>query len=479
MNSSQTRIPDHVGGGMSDALLARLSSHVASHMGLHFPLTKWPALEKAFNSAAGELGFDNPEECANWFITTPITQELVESMAGYLTIGETYFLRENRSFEIFTAEIIPEIIRKRCGDKQRLRIWSAGCATGEEPYSMAILLDKMNNALKEWNIFILATDINPKALRKATDGIYTEWSFRNTPSWLKENYFRKSADGRLQLISQIKKMVDFSYLNLVEDFYPSLPSGTNAMDVIFCRNVLMYFTPEFARKVVECFYRSLVDEGWLIVSPCEASQVLFSQFKAVSFQDAVLYRKEGNGERGKGTKAESGNRRIGERGKSRIGETVKLRNGETEQKEAVSPIPPFSDSPLQSVPLCRTLANQGKLAEALMLLEQVIAADKLNPGLHYLQAMILQEQGADSEAKAALKRVLYLDQKFVLAHVALATLALRQGIRKDFQRYLENAFSLLGGYQADEILPESEGMTAGRLMKIIGAMDVMGDRDES
>ena len=101
-----------MGGGMSDALLARLSSHVAAHMGLHFPPAKWQTLEKAFSSAAKELCFQDTEECADWFITTPLSKELVESMAGFLTIGETYFLRENRSFEILTEEIIPEIISK-------------------------------------------------------------------------------------------------------------------------------------------------------------------------------------------------------------------------------------------------------------------------------------------------------------------------------------------------------------------------------
>ena len=131
-----------------------------------------------------------------------------------------------------------------------------------------------------------------------------------------------------------------------------------------------------------------------------------------------------------------------------------------------------------NVLLCRILANQGRLDEALMLLEKVIAGDKLNPGLHYLRAMILQEQGADNEASTSLKNALYLDQNLVIAHVALANLALRLGNQKEYRKYLKNALSILSGYGEDEILPESEGMTAGRLMKIIGAMDVMGDRNE-
>jgi chemotaxis protein methyltransferase CheR len=432
-------------------------------------------------------------------------------MAGCLTIGETYFFRENRSFEILAEEIIPEIILKRRGGEQRLRIWSAGSSTGEEPYSMAILLHRMNNVLKEWNISILATDINPKALRKAVEGVYTEWSFRNPPSWLKENYFRKSVDGLLKLISPIKKMVNFSYLNLVEDCYPSLSSDTNAMDVIFCRNVLMYFTPELAGKVVERFHRSLVDGGWLVVSPCEASQVSYPQFKAVSFPGAVFYQKQAPGIELRGNKNPEPKVRFTTpliplfqplpskptsaplKPLPAILPPVPLE--QTDFKEALALynkglypeaetmlaplLPPNHENVKANVLLCRIRANQGKLAEALTLLEQAITADKLNPGLHYLRAMILQEQGSDNEASISLKRALYLDRNLVIAHVALANLALRLGKHKEYRKYLENALSILGGYQPDEILPESEGMTAGRLMKIIGAMDVMGGRNES
>jgi chemotaxis protein methyltransferase CheR len=510
MDLNRMPIPGAMAGGMSDAMLARLSTHVASHMGLHFPRAKWHDLERAFSSAARELGFQDPRECANRFLTTPISQELVESMAGYLTVGETYFFRENRSFEIVTEEILPAIIRKRLGGEQRLRIWSAGCATGEEPYSMAILLHRMENTLKEWNICILATDINPKALRKARAGIYTGWSFRNPPDWLKKNYFKKGVDGTLTIRSSIKKMVDFSSLNLVADFYPSLPSDTNAMDVIFCRNVLMYFTPELAGKVVERFHRSLVEGGWLIVSPCEASHIHYPGFKTVNFRDATFFRKEGpaamlrvtNGSQPEvlfspspcslsqppptkvpapPLEALAVLRPFIAVEQTDFEEALVLYERGFYQEAEIRLAPllvPNQESIRANVLLCRIRANQGRLDEALILVDAAIAADKIDPGLHYLRAMIFQEQGEDHEAGASLRRALYLDQKLVLAHVAQANLAMRQGRPKEFQKHLENALSILGEYQPDEIIPESEGMTAGRLMKSIRAMDVMGDRHE-
>ena len=108
-------------------------------------------------------------------------------------------------------------------------------------------------------------------LEKAAEGLYSEWSFRDTPDWIKERYFKRKKNGLFEISPHIRKRVTFSYLNLAEDVYPSLTNGRNAMDVIFCRNVLMYFSPEGVRRIGQNFHRSLVNGGWLIVSPVEMS----------------------------------------------------------------------------------------------------------------------------------------------------------------------------------------------------------------
>ncbi|MDA8412820.1 MAG: hypothetical protein M0023_03430 [Desulfobacteraceae bacterium] len=507
MNCSPSRIPEPA-GKMPEELLARLSPQITDRMGLYFPPARWQTLENAFCLVAMDLGFQDPVACANWFISTPISRELVESLAVYLTVGETYFLREDRSFEIFTDEIIPEIIRKRGGGEQRLRIWSAGCATGEESYSIAILLARMRHFLHDWPISILATDINPRALRKAKEGVYTEWSFRTTPPWLKERYFEKCGHNRWALIPAIKKMVDFSYLNLAEDPYPSLPVHTNAMDVIFCRNVLMYFTPDLARKVVERFHRSLVDGGWLIVSPCESSQVLYPQFKAVKFPGAVFYQKQSPGTDPQGASAHEAQAWSATRSveplpvkerspllKSVPALRTPVPQGQTDFEAArslyekglylqaeqkLAPLlPPSRQNIRETVLMCHIHANQGKLAEARQLLEQAILADKLNPGLHNLRAMILQEQGDDHEAAVALKRALYLDQDLVLAHFSLANIGLRQGKHRESRRHFAQVLALLDRYRPDEVIPESDGMQAWRLREIIKATTAgIGQGDE-
>lgn len=277
---------------ISNISLSRLSELISSHMGLHFPTDRWPDIQRGIRSAAREFGFNDAESCIQWLFSSPLNRNQIEILASHITVGETYFFREKQLFDILGEHILPELIHLRRKPDRLLRIWSAGCATGEEPYSIAILLSNMIPDIKDWNVTILATDINPRFLEKASTGLYKEWSFRKTPSELKEKYFTKAKENCFKIHPQIMKMVRFSYLNLAEDTYPSLLNDTNAMDLIFCKNVLMYFNPEHQKKVIRKLYQALVDGGWLAVGPSETSQILFSKFVNVNFPEAILYRKD-------------------------------------------------------------------------------------------------------------------------------------------------------------------------------------------
>jgi chemotaxis protein methyltransferase CheR len=277
---------------ISSSMLSQLSEFIAREMGLHFPTGRWADLERGIRSAAREFDFEDVEVCIEWLLSSRPVREKVEILASHLTIGETYLFREKKIFEALEESVLPELIRSRSGGGQRLRIWSAGCATGEEPYSVAILLSKIIPDFNNWNVTILSTDINPRFLQKALLGVYSEWSFRDCPRWVKDKYFKETKDGRFEIVLDIKKRVIFSHHNLAEDPYPSLLNNTNAMDIIFCRNVLMYFAQDQVNKVVQGFYDCLIDGGWLIVSPTEASHVLYPQFTVVNFPGAILYRKE-------------------------------------------------------------------------------------------------------------------------------------------------------------------------------------------
>jgi chemotaxis protein methyltransferase CheR len=207
---------------LSDTLLSHLSEFVAAQIGLRFSRERWRDLERGIGSAAREFGFRDAESCVRWLVSSPLTRSQIEILADHLTVGETYFFREASCFEWLERRVLPELIRAGRESERRLRIWSAGCCTGEEPYSIAMLLDLMVPDLNDWNITILATDINPRFLKKAQEGVYTEWSFRDTPGRIKERYFIERKRGHYEITASIKKRVTFSYLNLAEDVYPSL-----------------------------------------------------------------------------------------------------------------------------------------------------------------------------------------------------------------------------------------------------------------
>lgn len=493
---------------VSNALLARLSDFVAAQMGLNFPDGRWADLQRGLQAASREFGFAEAGACAEWLLSAPLTKRQIEILASVLTVGETYFFREKKSLEILAQQILPELIQARRGGEQRLRLWSAGCCTGEEPYSLAILLHRILPDLPHWNITLLATDINPRFLRKAAAGKFGQWSFRDAPAWLQADYFTRTGPGQWTIHPEIRRMVSFSHLNLAEDAYPSLLNDTNAMDVILCRNVMMYFTPAQAAKVIQNFHHCLVEGGWLLVSPSEASHVLFPQYVAANFPEAILYRKDSAPARAiYPLKTEPDSFPPLNTGPDAAPEPDADTEFRAEDDEAVSPkaaepspaapvSTPYSEARAcyeqgryaeatelllrghsgQGLPepralplLARAFANQGKLKEAFDWCNRAIAADKLNPATHYLRATILQEQGAEEEAVRSLQRALYLDPDFVLAHFDLGNLAMRQGRLAEARRHGENALRLLRQRQPDELVPESEGITAGRLGELIEA----------
>lgn len=465
---------------LPDALLSRLSEFVAIQTGLHFPPERWGDLERGIAAAAPDFNFPDVESCAQWLLAAPLTRHMNKVLASHLSVGETYFFREKQSLDILGEQVLPQLLQSRRQNERRLRIWSAGCSTGEEAYTIAILLDRLIPDLKEWNITILATDFNPKFLRKAAQGVYGEWSFRDAPGWLRERYFTNGKDGHFEIHPRIRKMVTFSYLNFAEDVYPSLSNNTSAMDVIFCRNVLMYFTARRAKQVAGNFYRALVDGGWLIVSPTETSHSLFSSFMPVEFPGAMLYRKMANAE----SKMQNPKSRISEyQVPQSFRETEaappSLPVTQTEPVVAVAdihvaqadqlPAPQPDERELPSR-MARNCANQGRLDEALKWCEKAIAADKLNPAHQYLLATILQEQGRHDTAIQSLMRALYLDPDFVLAHFALGNLHQSQGRYRQAQRHFENVLALLRKHPPDETLPEADGLTAGRLAEIVTSL---------
>ncbi|GLQ50784.1 CheR family methyltransferase [Dyella flava] len=455
-------------------LLSRLSELLAARTGLNFPPHRWADIERGIKAAAPVFGMPDAESCARWLLATPPTRNQIEILASHLAVGETYFFRDESCFNALEQHVLPALIQARMNGERRLRIWSAGCCTGEEAYSIAILLNRLIPDPAHWHVTILGTDINPAFLRKAARGIYGSWSFRSTPNWVRAGYFHPCADGRFELHAPIRKRVCFSYLNLVDDVYPSLSNNTNAMDVVICRNVLMYFTAAQARKVIDHLRDTLVDGGWLIVAPAETSVQSYPGLTAVEFPGAIFYRK--------GSVPGSSPLLT-----THPMEAVQLAHACAAPAHAVEALIPLPQPVVSTPPrvtamsrretispadcrLARDYANQGRLAEADACCEKAIAANRLDPLPQYLRALIQQEQGQFDLAMRSLARVLYLDGAFVLAYFALGQLHLACGQQREAARHFRNVLELLRALPPDEIVPESEGLSAGRLADITNSV---------
>jgi chemotaxis protein methyltransferase CheR len=480
--------------------LVALAGLVDRWTGLHFPAERSAELERGLVRAAKDFGYPNTTSFVNFCLTTAsLTPDQVQTLAWHLTIGETYFLRGTQAFDVLEHEVLPELLEARRNDERQLRLWSAGCAGGEEPYSLAISVTRLLPNPQGWTTTILATDINTRALHKASNGVYGSWSFRDTPGWLRPQFFDKTSSGDWAIRPEIKRQVAFSYLNLAADPYPSLATNTNAMDIIFCRNVLMYFRPDTMRRVVGRLHDALRDGGYLFVAPSEASHEFFPQFERVASRGEIFYRKVGAGHAaGVGHRAGA---RPGERRphavapavapRANAGVTVAPGAPVTESRtpawrqaaepaaQSHAPAAQSAATTTRSVPRARPksgaaqsaveerAANEGRLREALASCEEAIAADKLSAGYRYLYATILAELDQEDDAVKALNSTLYLDPGFVLAHFLYGNIARRRARAGEAESHFRTTLALLEELSPDCVLPESEGMTAGKLAEIV------------
>jgi chemotaxis protein methyltransferase CheR len=452
---------------LSDDVCDQARALIASRLGLDFSERRQGDLERCVIRACGSAAVSTPEAYLAWLATLPDQNPEWRRLAGYLTVGETYFFRDRVLFAALEQQVLPPLITaRRSKGIPRLRLWSAGCATGEEPYSLAILLDRLLPDCSDWAVTILATDITPEALEAARRGCYREWSFRETPEWIRERYFHRRGAETSELDPTIRRMVTVAPLNLVEHGYPNVVTNTSAMDLILCRNVLMYFTREAQRAVVARLQRALVTGGWLVVSPAEASAELFRPpLVPVTFPGAILYRNAPGP--------------VAPLLPHWQAETVWLDapvprpfvEAPGGLVTAEPPVPSRSPTPCEA-PLntatdlgrARALADQGRLEAAQDLCEAVLTRNRLDPDAHLLLAAIHQERGELGGAIAALRGAIYLAPDSAPAHFLLGSLLFRQGKRRQGQRSLETVVSLLSRIPPDAALPGCDGLTAGRLL---------------
>jgi len=213
----------------------------------------------------------------------------LHQLLNEITIGETCFFRNQPQLDAFRQIVLPEVVknRSRLGFRQ-LKIWSAGCSTGEEPYTLAmILMEESQGLLNGWTYNIIATDLNDRSVAAAKQATYSDYALRNTPGWIRDKYFRQEG-SRFRVHEKVAAAVSVSRVNLLDDSKMLFMRG---MDVIFCCNVLIYFDGASKRRVIRHFYSNLVTGGYFFLGHSESLFNVTDDFELVAFPGASAYHK--------------------------------------------------------------------------------------------------------------------------------------------------------------------------------------------
>ncbi|WP_448207197.1 CheR family methyltransferase [Azospirillum sp. sgz302134] len=460
---------------LRDPAFPRLKATVIGATGLAYYADKDAALaervgrrlaERAVSGLAGYLAILNGEGPDG-----PEYQALINE----LTVGETFFFRYAEQFEALCAVAIPECLRRN-RESRLLRLWSAGCSIGPEAYTLEILLKRQfADQLQGWQVSIVGTDINGSFIETARRGVYGNWAVRGLPPELLEECFDRRG-SQWAVKPRFREWTSFSVFNLVEGPLPNYPRGLGALDVVLCRNVMIYFDEATRTRLLNGLHAVLAPNGWLVVGHAETGPQVNALFTPVPVPGATLYRKPLPG-----------------------------RAPELPQPDAVAPLPPAAKparaprtaakpatpapsrrrapckaaepppapaeppAPLLPAPSAAPTLSalpEGDRAVALEACLALAERDRLNPAVHFRLGLLEEELGV-GDPVAAFKKALYLDSGFALADYHLALAYWRRGKLAAAQRHFRNARGTVAGHDATELVAEGGGLTVAELRSMI------------
>lgn len=384
-----------------------------------------------------------------------------------ITIGETFFFRYAEQFTALRDTILPEIIERKQGER-RLRIWSAGCATGAEPYSLAILVSELlGPQLEHWRATIVGTDINESFLEVARQARFGKWALRSMQQQERDRYFLPGKGEQWQLRPEFRSLVRFERHNLLSLLDGTSPLEFSDFDLILCRNVLIYFHPDTVAQVVQALRDCLSDKGWMLLGHAEPNPTFASMMQALSLPGTVAYR-QGAGENPP-PKAKAPEPWV---------PLIPLPEKSAPQIKRPAPVRPTvpPPSPAQPAPpsepgslldQVRDLANLGDFRTAHTLCGRALGAHPLNPALHLYQGLIAQALNRPEEAEKSFLKGIYLDKSFAMAHYHLGLLLMAEGRPSPGRRSLTNAARIAAGLPDDQEVEEGDGLTARDLRNLV------------
>jgi chemotaxis protein methyltransferase CheR len=469
----------------TDPAYQRVAGLLGEQTGLAFSAARIADAEAGIRRAMARAGVADP---AGYLQALDSGRADLDGLISELTMGETYFFREPAHWEVLRDEVLPALQRAR-PTEHVLRVWSAGCASGEEAYSLAILLEELGLAARS---DILATDLSGPALEKARRACYGPWSLRGVAPERIANHF-SSQGPPWCLDDRLRQRVHLGRLNLARDVYPSFASGTWGMDLILCRNVLIYLDEATVRRVARGLADCLAPGGWLLTGPSDPQVNDDGKLEPVVTKAGLFYRKALAGaELAKPPSLPAVPVLNAERGRDhRLSPTLSAawRGGLVEEQRLSATREAFAGGEYararalaaeltgaEAAALCvRAAANQGGPSEA-----ERVAAESMrrHPGcaeLQLLHAVLLLDLGREAEAAQAARRALYLDRGLVMGHFLLGTALVRMedalGARKAFR----NARALCAPLPADQLVPFGDGQRAAGLAEAAeGQLQLLG-----
>ena len=493
---------------LSVADVVRFSQLLLERYGLYYSSNRRTELEYGIRHAFASSACSTLGEFYKMLVSAESGSMEMDLLVNAVTVNETHFFRDAAQFNALATTILPEIVKRKTS-LRTLRIWSAGCASGEEPYSIAMLLRDVLPDIESWSITILATDINTTSLERARVASYGQWAFREDRALAMRSRYFHPQGNRFELSPQIKRMVTFSQLNLAESQYPSFETNTMMMDLVICRNVTIYFPQDVTRQVVGRFHGSLVNGGWLVVGHSEPSLEIYREFQARNFPDTVVYQRDDNAkpnivptslrETGpfvftptqasvppgrSATEAtptrpvvipriipqplsESTNKEESAQTLVHVRELLEFGHDQAALGILDKLIDTERNNPQVYVLLGHVYANRGAWFAAEKNCRRAIEIDKLTLEAYYTLGLVLQHQDRLAEATDTMKKVVYLDRNHILGHYHLAGLYREQGLLPNAQKSLENALTLLHNLSVDQMIPGSGGVTVSRLRDAI------------
>jgi chemotaxis protein methyltransferase CheR len=271
---------------MTDGQFKALAKIIYDRAGIHFPETKKYIVESRLGHRLTELELTDFDQYIAFLTMGPYQSDEFQEMFNRITINETSFFRNEPQLGVFEKQILPELLEAR-GRNKRLRLWSAACSTGEEPFTLAIIVHRtLGVRLKDWSVEILGTDISERALNVANTGEYSSYAMRSTPELVKSRYFSEK-NGLWTVDPDIRPMVNFELHNL-KDRLAAKRHGT--WDVIFCRNVMIYFDDDMKKRVVGMFGDQLAGDGTLFIGHSENIRTVNECFEPLPHVQGFCYR---------------------------------------------------------------------------------------------------------------------------------------------------------------------------------------------